>query len=222
MTFYEYAKFALAVLGSIGSGGAIVLSMSGYLGKIWADRALQNERHKYDLALQEDRHRYEQMNLHLQQQLNTLSKIHDLRLTQEFTHVDALWKSVTALIICIDTNYGDLEKDEVWTAMMATRQPIANEVIFIPIAIAIAAEELLDVVILNLQVVLSIDDVPEAGKERTKAKREMYQKFRDRRAHLQQLIRRYLNGEDLQPIEGSLGEATVHLPASPAQSHPTA
>jgi hypothetical protein len=72
MTFYEYAKFALAVLGSIGSGGAIVLSLSGYLGKLWADRALQSERHKYDLALQEDRHKYEQINLQLQQR-STLS-----------------------------------------------------------------------------------------------------------------------------------------------------
>ncbi len=46
-------KIAMLVIGSIGGGGAIVLSMSSWLGKIWADRLMLKESAKYQNDLSE-------------------------------------------------------------------------------------------------------------------------------------------------------------------------
>ena len=43
----EYLKIAFAVLGSLGSGGMIVLGLSSWLGKIWASRILEADRARY-------------------------------------------------------------------------------------------------------------------------------------------------------------------------------
>jgi hypothetical protein len=47
MTFAEAWKIAAAIILSLGGGGAIVFALSGYLGKLWADRALENQRHEH-------------------------------------------------------------------------------------------------------------------------------------------------------------------------------
>ena len=38
MTFQEILNIALTILGSIGIGGVIVLALSSWLGKVWANR----------------------------------------------------------------------------------------------------------------------------------------------------------------------------------------
>jgi hypothetical protein len=47
MTFADVAKITLTVVASLGGGGAIVFGLSGFLGKIWADRALEKQRQEY-------------------------------------------------------------------------------------------------------------------------------------------------------------------------------
>jgi len=44
---------ALAVLGSIGGGGLIVWSLSGWLGKVWAERLMERERQDYRKELEQ-------------------------------------------------------------------------------------------------------------------------------------------------------------------------
>ncbi len=44
MTVVEVFDVALAVTGSLGGGGAIVFGLSGYLGRVWADRALEKQK----------------------------------------------------------------------------------------------------------------------------------------------------------------------------------
>ena len=39
---------ALAVIGSLGGGGAIVLALSGWIGKIWANRIMKNDLHRHN------------------------------------------------------------------------------------------------------------------------------------------------------------------------------
>jgi hypothetical protein len=48
-------RVAAAIIASLGGGGAIVLGLSSYLGKVWADRALEKEKHKYAEILQTTR-----------------------------------------------------------------------------------------------------------------------------------------------------------------------
>jgi hypothetical protein len=43
---------ALAVLGSIGGGGLIVWRLSGWLGKVWAERLMERERQDYRKELE--------------------------------------------------------------------------------------------------------------------------------------------------------------------------
>ena len=47
MTFTELAEITTAVLTSLGGGGLIVFGLSGYLGRVWADRALESTRHEH-------------------------------------------------------------------------------------------------------------------------------------------------------------------------------
>jgi hypothetical protein len=41
----------IAVLGSLGGGGLLVAAMSGWLGKLWADRILASEKAKWELQI---------------------------------------------------------------------------------------------------------------------------------------------------------------------------
>ncbi|MHB1395064.1 MAG: hypothetical protein ACYCYE_18830 [Clostridia bacterium] len=43
----------LDILGIIGGAGAVVVGMSAWLGKVWADRILQNEINKHNIAIAE-------------------------------------------------------------------------------------------------------------------------------------------------------------------------
>jgi hypothetical protein len=44
MTFTEILETAASVVVGLGGGGAIVFGLSGYLGRVWADRALERQR----------------------------------------------------------------------------------------------------------------------------------------------------------------------------------
>ena len=45
-------QFITATLISIGAGGAIVFALSSWLGKVWANRILESERHKFEEELE--------------------------------------------------------------------------------------------------------------------------------------------------------------------------
>lgn len=53
MAWSDVLKVVLGVLASLGGGGAIVLAMSGYIGKIWAARILERERAQHAKELEE-------------------------------------------------------------------------------------------------------------------------------------------------------------------------
>lgn len=52
MTLEDVAKIVFALLASVGGGGAIVLGLSGYLGKIWANRLMAREQAEHNHALE--------------------------------------------------------------------------------------------------------------------------------------------------------------------------
>ena len=47
VTFKEVVAVSSAIVVSLGGGGAIVYRLSGFLGKLWADRALQEQQQKF-------------------------------------------------------------------------------------------------------------------------------------------------------------------------------
>jgi hypothetical protein len=43
MTFLDVVKLAGAIMTSLGGAGAILFGLSGFLGKLWADRAIEDQ-----------------------------------------------------------------------------------------------------------------------------------------------------------------------------------
>lgn len=53
MTWTDVFRLSTTIILSIGSGGAIVMAMGGWLGKVWASRILERERAGYAQELEE-------------------------------------------------------------------------------------------------------------------------------------------------------------------------
>jgi hypothetical protein len=47
MSIKDAFELGTAIVTSLGGGGLLVFGLSGYLGRVWADRALEIEKHKY-------------------------------------------------------------------------------------------------------------------------------------------------------------------------------
>ena len=97
MTWQDAFKICATILASLGGGGAVVFGLSNFLGKLWADRALQD-----------DRQRYKQLNLQLENELHNASRrlqaeldkfglVNKLRIEGEFQRLTQLWKSFANL-----------------------------------------------------------------------------------------------------------------------------
>ena len=86
-----------AIIASLGGGGAIVFGLSNYLGKLWADRALEQERHKYAEILQTAKSELDKATNRYQVELDSLRLVHTLRTTEEFSHLGQLWKHMAIL-----------------------------------------------------------------------------------------------------------------------------
>ncbi len=52
MPILDVVSIASAVLASLGGAGVIILGLSNWLGKIWAERLMQGERHQHSLQLE--------------------------------------------------------------------------------------------------------------------------------------------------------------------------
>ncbi len=63
MSFTEILQLATAVITSLGGGALIVLAFSSWLGKVWASRILQQERHQLELFRKEHEIRFSKLHL---------------------------------------------------------------------------------------------------------------------------------------------------------------
>jgi hypothetical protein len=108
MSGYDVLKVVLGVIASLGGGGAIVLGLSGWLGKVWAERLMEKERHEHAQALESDRAKYakelealkakyEQTHRRLQNELDKTIYGHQLKTQTEFNALMELWKKVPPL-----------------------------------------------------------------------------------------------------------------------------
>jgi hypothetical protein len=97
MTFSDVLKTAATIIISLGGGGAIVTAFSGFLGKMWADRALEHQKYEYsqlNIAFQK---RLDDASRRLQVELDSLGLVHKLRTQEEFTRLSGLWIQIVNL-----------------------------------------------------------------------------------------------------------------------------
>jgi hypothetical protein len=101
MKLADYISIAATMLFSLGSGGVIVFSLSNWLGKVWADRLMQNERQKHAEDLENLRNK-----LKLNTEKEVASVKHELEIAKEkylADHTDriAIYRSAIDLIAII-------------------------------------------------------------------------------------------------------------------------
>src|SRR5579864_5487370 len=86
-----------AILGSVGVGGATVAALSGWLGKVWANRLMEQDRAKYAADLEALKSRFEQSHRRLQAELDKTIFGHQLKTQTEFNALMEMWKKVPPL-----------------------------------------------------------------------------------------------------------------------------
>jgi hypothetical protein len=112
MDLTELAKIVFAVLGALGGGGAIVVALYSWLGKLWAERLMEKEKALYQKDLEhfkaqlnremeEEKARYQKDLEHFKAQLNRESD----RTGQTLREKLSLYKEAIAPIVDIITQY---------------------------------------------------------------------------------------------------------------------
>lgn len=79
-------QVALAVLVSLGGGGAIVFGLSSWLGKVWANRILEADRRRYNEELER-----------LHGQLEAAVYANRVQFETEFNALSDIWAKVSAV-----------------------------------------------------------------------------------------------------------------------------
>ena len=216
MTFPDILKVVGTIMASLGGGGAIVYGLSGFLGKIWADRALQDDRYKYEQLNLQLQNQLADNSRRLQIELDAIGLVHSLRTREEFTHIAALWKSFANLDFALHAmlsaeilfNVGEAEKwdsykvefvDNYKKVLSSTQQLLAEEMIFIPVTIAGLAEDIVQ----GLQsehlpyAVGSWINYPDLEPKYRGLKSKVMNDFAEKHVKLEGLIRAHIRGEAL-------------------------
>jgi hypothetical protein len=103
MTLKEILEVALTVIGSLGGGGLIVLGLSGYLGKVWADRGLAKQKQEYAQLNIAFTNQLGIATRRLQIELDAVGHLRKLTIESEFQKLNTLWKSLAAVEITFGT-----------------------------------------------------------------------------------------------------------------------
>lgn len=212
MTFLDVVKLAGAIIVSLGGGGALVFGMSGFLGKLWADRALEKQRHEYAQLTQQAQHQLDAALKRVQMELDTLGLMHSLRTKEEFNRLGELWKRFAILtdafngmsspIVAPDDEEDQRalttqQREQFSTALDNTLQFFYEAEVFIPAPITIVAAKTLASAVkvshLNNEKMypkLSADSYE-------KLAQVAHEQFSSGRDQLVQLIRKHVRGDPL-------------------------
>ena len=82
MTFSEIVEIGASVIVSLGGGGAIVFGLSGHLGKLWADRAIENQRQEHARINREVTHQLGLLTEQRKQALQMVALEHQVRFSK--------------------------------------------------------------------------------------------------------------------------------------------
>jgi hypothetical protein len=214
MTFLDAVKIATAILFSLGGAGGIVLGLSSYLGKLWADRALEKQRHEYAQLTQQTQHQLDAALKRVQMELDTLGLVHNLRTKEEFNRLAELWKRFANLrdafgILSIaeplplpghEESYTKLKAkrlEDFINALYDTRQFFYEVQVFIPEPITTVVADTLSSAV-KVHALLGDTPGPRLSVDvQEDATKRAFDDFLDGHAHLEQLIRKHIRGESL-------------------------
>jgi hypothetical protein len=93
----EIWNVAAAVIAAVGGSGAIIFGLSSYLGKRWADRALEKQKQEYSQLNIAFTHQLGLATRRIQIELDTIGHLHKLRTESEFEKIRELWRCVASL-----------------------------------------------------------------------------------------------------------------------------
>jgi hypothetical protein len=94
MSLADVWHVALAVLTSLGGGAVIVLALSSWLGKVWANRLMERERAKYAEELERLRSSLERTNRLLQGEIEKTIFVGKTHFETEFKALSEIWRRV--------------------------------------------------------------------------------------------------------------------------------
>lgn len=121
MDWTETFKLITALLGSIGGAGIIILVLSNWLGKVWANRLMQRERAEYEKELEKLRSVLRSENdKYIENLKNNLEIFKETHL-KEHTDKIAIYRSVIDIVA---TMLADLEK-----VALGLKETISEEVL---------------------------------------------------------------------------------------------
>ena len=92
MTIADAWKVALAVLASLGGGGVIVALLSGWLGKVWANRLMEKDRTQYAAEIERLRSSLDRSNRQVQAELEKTIFVTRVHFETEFKALADIWR----------------------------------------------------------------------------------------------------------------------------------
>ena len=216
MSVKDAVELGTAIITSLGGGGAIVFGLSNYLGKVWADRALEQERHKYADILQTAKSELDKATNRYQVELDSLSLAHKLRMTEEFLHLGQLWKHMAILQDTLNATAGlglqvvpaDQELNKKYkealrhdyeATLIETRKFFLEEKLFIPANIAECADATLGAAIKekNFYDIFSKHHEGTVREQYTQNLEGFVKGFNDCMKSLEKLMREHIEGKKL-------------------------
>jgi hypothetical protein len=101
MTLQQIWEVAGAVIVSVGGGGALVLVLSSWLGKVWANRILETDRAKYAKEIELLKSDLERSNRLLQGEIEKTIFVSKKHFETEFQLLRDIWEKVSTVRGCM-------------------------------------------------------------------------------------------------------------------------
>ncbi len=97
MTLKEACEIAAAVLFSLGGGGTIVVLLSSWLGKVWANRILEQDRAKYASEMEQLKTELDRATRLLQGEIEKTIFVTKTHFETEFQILREIWQEVSVV-----------------------------------------------------------------------------------------------------------------------------
>lgn len=117
---------AAAIIVSLGGAGAIILALSNWLGRVWAQRILEADRAKYRDEIERQKAQYQQELERLRSSLAETVHVTRAQFEIEFSALQRVWSALSELRNCMETIRPETDiarPGETWTDKLSERLP---------------------------------------------------------------------------------------------------
>jgi hypothetical protein len=101
ITVSDVFKIASAVLLSIGGGGLLVIGLAGWLGRVWANRLMQNDIAAHAKDLEKLKSDFETTHRRIQADLDKAVHVHRVQFETEFRALSDIWVKLSAVLASV-------------------------------------------------------------------------------------------------------------------------